>query len=176
MEESPRTQFLQEFTAALLNEVARRQFPQEKAPIKNLLVKPELPKNIQPFPVIRTILPHPLPLRRMPPQEMQPRSQMPMQKIELATLAKISAILSDPATSSIECPGPDKPLMVSRRGLVQSIPLQFTTEEITAIMTEISKKTRIPLGTGVFKAVLGNLLITAVSSEFIGTRFLLQKK
>ncbi|MEK6927884.1 MAG: hypothetical protein AABX11_05625 [Nanoarchaeota archaeon] len=89
---------------------------------------------------------------------------------------KIKNILLDPGVFSVECPGPSKPLIVTAGGMVRSTNIIFTEEEITSFMNDISQKTRIPILPGLYKAVFGNLLIIAVVSEFVGTRFLIQKR
>ena len=91
-------------------------------------------------------------------------------------LGKIYQIISDPSVFSIECPGPEKNILVNRAGTIQASAMALTKDEIDLIMKEISDTTRIPLVSGVFKAAFRNLIITAVLSEFVGTRFLIQKK
>lgn len=98
------------------------------------------------------------------------------EKISIEALAKINSLITDPAVQTIECPGPEKPFLVFRSGVIQTTNLTLTKEEITNIMHEISEKTRIPLIAGVFKAAIDNIIITAVMSEFVGTRFIIQKK
>ena len=90
-------------------------------------------------------------------------------------LGKITPIILDPAVSSIECPGPNKPILVNKSGAIQTTNTILNSEEISNIMKEISLKTKIPLISGVFKAALGNVIVTALISEFVGTRFIIQK-
>jgi hypothetical protein len=91
-------------------------------------------------------------------------------------LDKINNILLDPAILSIECPGADRPLVANKSGLNQPLNMTLSAEDISKITQYFSEKTRIPLVEGVFKATLGDLLMTAVVSQFIGTRFIIQKK
>ena len=63
-----------------------------------------------------------------------------------------------------------------RRGIAQQINLSFTSEDIKIFLKEISEKTKIPLLTGLFKVMFQNLIITAVISEFIGSKFIIEKK
>lgn len=91
-------------------------------------------------------------------------------------LNRISNILNDPSVLSVECPGPTKNLLVNRGGAIQTTSMTLAKEEIDSIIEEIGEKTRIPISTGVFKAAFQNLLITAVISDFVGTRFLIQKR
>ena len=47
--------------------------------------------------------------------------------------------------------------------------------EINSILDYFSNETKIPRTGGVFKAILGNLIITAIDSEFGGPRFIITK-
>lgn len=94
----------------------------------------------------------------------------------LLGLPELDKILQDPDVQTIECPGPNKQVLVYKNGSIQPISLSLTNDEISNAMKEISEKTRIPLMSGIFKAAMGDLVITAVMSEFVGTRFMVQKK
>ncbi len=98
------------------------------------------------------------------------------EKVTLLGLSQLDGILSDPYVQTIECPGPNKPLLIYKGGAVQASKFNLTSDEIKGIIKDISEKTRIPLASGVFKAAYGNLIITAVMSDFVGTRFMVQKK
>lgn len=91
-------------------------------------------------------------------------------------LEKIDEILKDQSVQTVECPGPNKQILVYKSGAIQAANFSLTSDEIKNVMKEISEKTRIPMMSGVFKASYGNLLVTAVMSEFVGTRFIVQKK
>jgi hypothetical protein len=113
------------------------------------------------------------------PQLPKPRAKTYPSIVEQITvfgLPKIDEFLEDPSVQSIECPGPEKPIIVSRGGMIETTRSTLKSEEIDRIMREISDKTRIPLTTGVFRAAVQGYLITAVISEFVGTRFVIQKK
>ena len=122
-------------------------------PLPNLPELPEIPK-LPKFPKIRA-------------QNMTP-VQNPIEKI--------STILKDPSVLGLECLGPGKFILVNHSGKIQTTPLAFSKENIDEVMSYISQKTSIPLIQGVFKTVLGNLLVTAVISDFVGTRFIIQKR
>ena len=70
----------------------------------------------------------------------------------------------------------NKPIIINKSGTILTTNITLSKNEIDSIIEEFSTKTRIPLIQGTFKALLGNLLITAVISEFVGTRFLIQKR
>ncbi len=122
-----------------------------------------------------------------PPQKLPMRSPISLPQImssstlndknKIINLGKINKVLGDPSVFSVESPGPGKNLIVNRAGKIQSSSLTLNKEEIDLIMKEISDKTRIPLiSGGVFRAAIKDLVITAVISDYIGTRFLMQKR
>jgi len=91
-------------------------------------------------------------------------------------LGKLTILLLDPSVISVECPGPAKPVLVNRFDTMQTTNIILTADEINGIMKILSERTRIPLITGVFKVAFGNFITTAVVSEFVGTRFVIQKR
>ncbi len=91
-------------------------------------------------------------------------------------LGKIASVLRDPSVFSIEVPGPGKNILVNRGGTMQTSAIMLTKEEIQKIMDNLSEKTRIPILPGLFKAAVQDLLVTAVVSDFVGTRFIVQKR
>jgi hypothetical protein len=95
---------------------------------------------------------------------------------EESILGKLQPYLVDRAIRTIECPGPGKPVILNKSGFVQTSPISLTSEEIDGIMKTISEKTKIPLTTGLFTGKINDLFISAVISEFAGTRFIIQKK
>lgn len=99
-----------------------------------------------------------------------------VQQIVFISTAKLTPLLLDPSVASIECSGHDKPLMLMRSGIAQTSLVVLNIKEIDELLKEISGKTRIPLLPGLFRALLGNLLVTAVISEQVGSRFFIQKR
>lgn len=100
----------------------------------------------------------------------------PTEKQQGIFLGKLASILRDYTVSSIECPGSNKNILISKEGKIQPIQITLSDDEINEIIKEISNKTRIPVMQGVFKAAIANIIITAVISEFVGTRFLIEKR
>jgi hypothetical protein len=102
---------------------------------------------------------------------------LPMtQQLGIESLSKLNFLIADPSVFSIECPGPSKIILVNKQGRTQATNIILSKEEIDKIISEFSEKTHIPLIQGTFKAVSGRLLMTAVISEFVGTRFIIQKR
>jgi hypothetical protein len=92
------------------------------------------------------------------------------------TGSKILPLLRDPAVIGIECPGPDKLILVNQSGVIRPSQIKLSTEEIKAILDEVSTETKIPLIEGVFKTAYKVFMVTAVVSEFVGSRFVIEKR
>jgi len=125
------------------------------------------------------IFAHPELTQRRPSQEIKEPSPEPTKTItkpEISSLTRVRTLLLDPAVLSIECPGPLRQIIINRKGQIQPVNLTLTPREIRKVLGEFSEKTRIPLIKGIFKAVLGQLNITAVISDYVGTRFIIQKR
>jgi len=103
----------------------------------------------------------------------QPTQPAPEQKE--FTLNKIKEILQDRNIMSIECTGPGRFILIDKPGGKTSIQVTLDQEEIEEIINFFSHKTRIPRVGGIFKAILNNLTITAIDSEFGGPRFIITK-
>ncbi len=89
---------------------------------------------------------------------------------------KLLPLLKDPRILSIECPGQGRNIIVYKDGTTQTTPYILDEEEIKEIMENLSEQTKIPIVQGVFKASMSDLIITAVISEFVGTRFVIEKR
>ncbi|MBU0760979.1 MAG: hypothetical protein KJ600_02885 [Nanoarchaeota archaeon] len=179
-----RENFMESFVRALILNSYK---PEEKKEIKTTTNLPAT--SLQKFPEKKVLK---IPQRRISPIIPEPQKiptgspiplpiqnqtkQKPGQKPETINLGKIAAILKDPSVFGVECPGPGKNLRVNRSGAIQTAPTILAKEEIQTIMENLSEKTRIPLVQGVFKAAIQDLLVTAVVSDFVGTRFMIQKR
>ncbi len=93
------------------------------------------------------------------------------QKIDLR---KLNPLIYDPKVQVIECPGPNRNVLV-RIGNTKVTKITLTKDEIDSIINKFSKESKIPVMPGVFKAAVGNLIITAVISEHVGSRFIINK-
>ena len=90
-------------------------------------------------------------------------------------LGKIEALLKNNTIQSIECPGPNKNLLIKRYDKINTTKITITQEEITDILYNFAKEAKIPIVGGILKAAVGDLVISAVISEFVGSRFIINK-
>lgn len=191
-----RENFLKEFTKSLLRESLRRyneRLQMEMVRVPQFVTQKPIEAPVLPPTIVRkkTIIKHPA----LTPSILKPKTEeittfasppptapiaapaiQPLTHREVVNLARIEQFLVDPAVLSVECTGPSKALLINRGGIIQATALALTANEINNIMNEISERTRIPLVPGIFKAIFGNYMVSAVISEFAGTRFILQKR
>lgn len=164
--------FLREFTKHLILNSIPAEAISYNMPKKNLyipLTKPsEMEERMMPSPMTK-FLPEVMPVQKKYPAIVKPLPGY-------ADLKKLNLFFSDPRVEQVECHGPNKNVLVKIAGTTQKTETILTKEEITEIIKEFSEKTRIPLIKGVFRAALGNLILTAAISDFVDTRFTIQKR
>ncbi len=89
---------------------------------------------------------------------------------------KLNNIIRDPAVFYMDCPGPNKKILVTtRNGQKQQTNVMMNKEEIKMLLDNISAKTKIPLIQGVFRVSWDNFIINAIISDTIEPRFVMQK-
>ena len=117
------------------------------------------------------------------PQDIDPEKAKILQSIKPEyrpkpqdfVLGKIDVLLRDNMIQTLECPGPGKNILVKKLNKINMTKITLSKEEINAIITGFSNKAKIPLLGGILKAAVGNLLISAVISDFAGSRFIINK-
>lgn len=90
-------------------------------------------------------------------------------------LGKTEVFLKDPLLQSIECPGPGKNILVKKQNNISPTRTILSQQEINNIINSFSQQAKIPISSGILKAAVGNLVISAVISEFVGSRFIINK-
>jgi hypothetical protein len=91
-------------------------------------------------------------------------------------MKNINKLLRDNSIQSIECPGPGKNLIVKRNNKINVTKMIFGSVQIKEVMDYFSMQARIPVVQGILKAAVGDLVISAVSSKFVGSRFIITRK
>ena len=171
--------FLRMFTIELIKNTKPLPYPEKF--IQELgEEKQPIPQQIQLIPSLPTLSIKPIlpqhPPQFQPPQRQPQFSALPMHlQMQGSPLTKIETILKDPLINMLECPGPGKLVLVRTLGAVKTTQISLNEEEIRQVINQFSEQARIPLMTGIFKAAVGNLIITAVLSEFAGSRFIISK-
>lgn len=104
--------------------------------------------------------------------EIKPESQT---RPEGFALGRLEQLLKNPSIQAIECPGPGRNVLVKRYNKINVTKITLGQEEITDIINNFSEKARIPIVGGILKAAVGDLVISAIISEFVGSRFIINK-
>jgi hypothetical protein len=91
-------------------------------------------------------------------------------------LKKIEPLIKDNAVQMIECPGPGKHILVKARNKINSTKIILNESEIKNIINYFSVSAKIPIIGGILKAAVNNLVISAIVSEYVGSRFIINKK
>ena len=136
-------------------------------------------KKFKPLPVSSRqipLRPFPGPLR-IPeirfPQRLQYLRPIPT-NIEI-NLVKLNPLVRDPKVKIIECHGPDQNLVVKGDMGTKKAKITLNKEEIDEIIQIFSKATKIPVQEGIYKIVIGKLVLSAIISDVIGTKFIIKK-
>lgn len=90
-------------------------------------------------------------------------------------LLKLNPLVNDPMVRAIECYGPEDNIVVKGNMGTKKTTIILTKEEINDIIQRFSKEARIPVQEGVFKVVAGRLILLAIISEVVGSKFVIKK-
>jgi hypothetical protein len=91
------------------------------------------------------------------------------------SLGKINELIKDPFVQSIECTGPGKNILVKKYNKINLTKWILSQEEIGNIINSFSEHSKIPLIGGILKAAVGDLIISAVESKHVGSRFIINR-
>jgi hypothetical protein len=151
--------------------------PTPKLPLSaRLKIKPSLMPFPKPKYKLKPILPHGFvpsikPIRPFP----KPKPQPLPQTAKALNLGKLNFLISDPRVTVIECLGPGKFVLAKTSGQVKMTKVSLSQKEIQETIEKFSISAKIPIISGLFKAAVGNLVITAVISGLVGSRFIITK-
>jgi hypothetical protein len=147
-------------------------FPQAEQPMQKAITP--LAPRVQVFPAAIRAPAQPMP-RIVEVAELPPPRMMFLPG-KIPSFRKIDYLLADPSVQSLECAGPGRQITIKRNGLIQATPVVLSIEEIKNMLKELSEKTKIPIISGLFKVSFQNLLMTAIISDFVDPKFIIQKR
>lgn len=140
----------------------------DKKAIEIKTSKPANPfKNIpKKRPVLR------IPETRLPPQfsYLKPTPS----NIEI-DLGKLNPLLKDPLVKEIECNGPGDNIIVRGQMGTKPTAIILTKEEIRQVIDKFSQESKIPVQEGVYKVVLGKLILNSIVSDVLDSKFIIKK-
>jgi len=140
--------------------------------------KPTTKKEfIEQFPTVIKTKRLSIPLLRIPepilPKSLQYLKPAPT-KLEI-DLGKLNPLIKDPLVNSIECSGTDEPVIVRGKMGIKKTNIILNKEEIDQTIKKFSEMAKIPIHGGILKIVAGRLVLSAIISEIIGSKFIIKK-
>jgi len=132
-----------------------KSFFAQRTPQKGTIPQmPQIPEPILP-PTVQYLRPIPMPVE--------------------VNLKKLTPLVRDPLVRIIECNGPGENTVVigtmgrKRTGII------LNKEEIDEVIRTFSEATKIPINEGIFRVVFGKLILSAIVSDVIGSKFIIRK-
>ncbi|MBU4069391.1 MAG: hypothetical protein KJ646_00240 [Nanoarchaeota archaeon] len=113
-----------------------------------------------------------IPQPKIPPQ-FQYLKPIPTQK--QIDLSKLNPLIKDPQVKIIECNGVDQNIIVKGNMGTKKTNIILNKIEIDNVIKKFSEETRIPVQGGVFKVAIGKLIFSAIISEVISSKFIINK-
>ncbi len=107
------------------------------------------------------------------PSHLEYLRPIPSKSVEI-DLSKINPLIKDPAVKVIEG-NPNERVIVNGSMGTRPTSIILDKDEINEIINKFSKVAKIPINEGVYKVVAGNLVLSAVISETVGSRFVIKK-
>lgn len=107
------------------------------------------------------------------PSHLEYLRPVPAPSVEI-DLLKINPLVKDPAVRVIEG-NPDKNVIVNGSMGTRPTSIVLNKEDIDRIINKFSEVSKIPVNEGIYRVVVGNLVLSAVISEIVGSRFVIKK-
>jgi len=89
-------------------------------------------------------------------------------------LGKLTQLAADPVIQTIECNGPNEKVIIRDPGQ-KATQLILNKEEIAKIIQTFANTARIPVSEGIFRVAVGKLVLSAIISEVVGSKFIIKK-
>ena len=89
-------------------------------------------------------------------------------------LFKLNPLIKDPAVRLIEV-NPDEKVMVIGTMGTKPTDIILNKEDIDRVINKFSGVSRIPTNEGIYRVIAGNLILSAIISSVIGSKFVIKK-
>jgi hypothetical protein len=113
-----------------------------------------------------------IPESKLPPH-LEYLKPVPVADVEI-DLFKLNPLIKDSAVKLITGSQDDKVTVTGLMGTRQTA-IILSKEDIDRIINAFSEKSKIPVREGIYKVTVGNLILSAVISKVVGTRFVIKK-
>ncbi len=108
------------------------------------------------------------------PKHLEYLKPIPINEISGIDLEKLNPLVKDRAVKVIEG-APDANVIVMGDMGTKPTRINLTKEDIDKIIQKFSEKSKIPVTEGIYRVVVENLILSAIVSEAIGSRFVIKK-
>ena len=148
------------------------------APMRRILMKDFVSREKALFkpPVMPVKRVSPLVLR-IPEPRLPPRLQYlkPLATNVQIDIGILNPLVKDPMVMIIQCNGPEENIIVSGRMGTKTTGIILTKEEIDEVIKKFSQTAKIPIEEGITRIVIGRLILLAVVSKVISSKFTIKK-
>jgi hypothetical protein len=146
----------------------------KQAEIKPLFAPPPAPLMPPPRTPARPIPRGPL---RIPEYQLPPTVQhiRPTPTNVQIDLGKLNPLIQDGNVRAIECNGPDENIIVKGSFGSKKSNIILNRDEVNQTLQRFSEASKIPIHEGVFKIVVGRLMLSAIISDVVGSKFIIRK-
>lgn len=135
--------------------------------------KPPIARSLRPL-ITKKILPRVLKIPE-PKLPLTVQYLKPSPTDKQIDLGKLNPLIKDPAVKIIECNGAEENVMVGGSMGRKKASIILSKDDINQIIRKFSETAKIPVQEGVFKVVVGRLILLAIISEVIGSKFIIRK-
>lgn len=117
-----------------------------------------------------------IPIPRSAPK-LPPRLQYlrPIPRNVQIDLGPLNSFIQDPMVRSIECNGTDQNLIVRGNMGSKKTNIILGKEDIDNLIQRFAVSAKIPISEGATRIVLGKLILSAIVSDIVGSKFIIQK-
>ena len=180
-ERKRKEKFSAEPIKTLIREIKEIETPVQKTWEKSIeipIIRKPIFVEIKPRPIVRQftrpIVRRPLfiPEPKLPPH-LEYLKPIPTAGVEI-DLFKLNPLIKDAAVRIIET-NPDERVTVSGTMGTKPTDIILNKEDIDRVINKFSEVSKIPANEGIYRVVVGNLILSAIISETIGSKFIIKK-
>ena len=90
-------------------------------------------------------------------------------------LGKLNSLINDPLVKNIECNGAGQNIVITGTMGRKKTNIFLSKEEINEIVKKFSETTKLPVHEGMFRAVAGKVIFSAIISDLLGSKITIIK-
>jgi len=147
-------------------------------PIEIQAIRKPSPTEIEKRPLVKRFT---KPIARVPlfipepklPPHLEYLKPIPTPGIEI-DLFKLNPLIKDPAVRIIEANPDERVIVIGTMG-TKPTDIILNKEDIDRVIDKFSEVSKIPVNEGIYRVVVGNLILSAIISESIGSKFIIKK-